>query len=75
MGYAILLTPRGQAGPYPYAKVVDVTIRNNIIHNMCSGVSMLNTDNIGESLNLTNILIHNNFFYNLTTRHVNYHSL
>lgn len=66
-GYAILLTPRGQAGPEPYALVAHITIRNNIFHSMCSGISMLNFDNYGGSLNATNILVHNNLFYNLTS--------
>lgn len=65
-GAAILLTVRGEGGGSPQAEVSDITIRNNIIRNAGSGISLSGHDDQSSSQKSKRINISNNLFENIS---------
>ncbi|MEO6190929.1 MAG: T9SS type A sorting domain-containing protein, partial [Saprospiraceae bacterium] len=61
-GYAILLTVRSEGGASPQADVSDITISNNIIKHVGSGISLSGRDSPSPSLQSKRIQIVNNLF-------------
>ena len=59
-GFAIMLTPRNQNGTAPWSVVQQVTITNNIIRHVASGIDVLGADDINPSQTTNGILISNN---------------
>lgn len=66
VGFAIVITPRGQAGAMPWATVADVTIRYNIIRRSGAGIEIAGGDNTGPSDTSQRISIRDNFFDDIT---------
>ncbi len=61
-GYAILFTPRNQDGNCPWCTVQHVQFTNNLVRHVGSGINMLGTDNNHPSGVLTDVLVRNNLF-------------
>ena len=59
-GFSLLITPRNQDNTAPWTIVQDLTITNNLMTNLGSGINILGSDNINVSLPTTRILIRNN---------------
>jgi len=57
-GFAILFTPRG--GAAPWTTVADITLRNNIIRHVGSGISLLGMDDGHVSQRVQRLVISNN---------------
>jgi hypothetical protein len=66
-GYAVLFTPRNQGGTAPWSVVQQVRFTNNIVRHVASAFQILGTDNEQVSRPLTNILIRNNLFVDIST--------
>jgi len=64
-GYAILLTIRTEDNKASQAEVSDITIRNNIIKNCGSGISLSGKDDGGKGNRSKRITIVNNLFDNI----------
>jgi hypothetical protein len=66
-GFAIMLTPRNQNGTAPWAVVQQVTISNNLIRHVASGIDVLGTDDINPSRATNGIAITNNLLIDVST--------
>ena len=66
-GFAIVLTPRNQNGTAPWSVVQQVTITNNIIRHVASGIDVLGTDDIHPSRATNAIAITNNLLLDVST--------
>ena len=64
-GFAIQLTPRNQGGANPWARVTDVTFKNNEIRNVAAGINILGTDDLQPSGKAERIAIRGNTIKNL----------
>jgi hypothetical protein len=62
VGFAILLTVRGEAGTAPWSVVEDVTFTNNIVRHAAGGIQMLALDDHGPTQRAQRLLIRNNLF-------------
>jgi hypothetical protein len=62
VGFAILLTVRGENGQAPWAAVQDVTFQYNIVKNSDHGLNMLAYDDSGTSQQTSRILIAQNYW-------------
>ncbi len=60
VGFAILFTPRGEAGVAPWATAQDVTFTNNILRHSGSGINIAGADSNSTSQPSHRILIRNN---------------
>src|SRR6185295_8394495 len=61
-GFAILLTPRNQNGGAPWSAVQDVTLTNNVVRNVGSGINILGSDDGHPSQQTRGVAIRNNLF-------------
>lgn len=59
-GFALLVTPRNQDGSAPWSVTSDIAFSQNILMNVGSGITILGTDDEGQSLETKRILISNN---------------
>jgi hypothetical protein len=62
VGFAILLTVRGENGTAPWAAVQDVTFQHNIIKNSDHGLNILAYDDAGPSQQTSRILVAQNYW-------------
>jgi len=62
IGYAIVMTPRNQGGTAPWSVVRDVEFTNNIVRHVAGGINILGQDYVYPSQPLTNVIIRNNLF-------------
>lgn len=62
VGFAIVLTPRGENGKAPWATVEDLTFVDNIVRHTASGVNTLGIDDGGPAQVAKRLLIQNNLF-------------
>jgi hypothetical protein len=62
VGFAILLTVRGEDGEAPWSAVQDVTFQHNIIKNSDHGLNMSAYDDSGPSQQTSRILIAQNYW-------------
>ncbi len=65
IGFAILFTPRNQAGTAPWSVVRDIEFTNNILRHVASAINILGQDDIHPSGQTKNIRIHNNLVYDV----------
>jgi hypothetical protein len=61
-GPAFVLTPRGEGGTQPWAAVQDITITNNLIHDVGEGMNILSQDDTSPSELTQRIVLANNLF-------------
>lgn len=66
-GFAIMLTPRNQNGTAPWTVVQQVTITNNIILHVASGIDVLGADDVNPSQVTNGIVITNNLMLDIST--------
>jgi regulation of enolase protein 1 (concanavalin A-like superfamily) len=64
-GHALLFTVRNQDGNCPTCTVQDITLRNNIVRNAPTAVSILGTDDLNTSGYTGDLLFTNNLFDNI----------
>jgi hypothetical protein len=67
VGFAIVLTPRGDQSGGPWVVVQNVTLTNNLISHTAQGINLLGSDDASTSRVTRNILIQNNAFEDLGT--------
>lgn len=65
VGYAILLTPRNQAGKAPWVTVDNVTIRRNVIRHAGGGMQIVGEDDNDGSGIARRITVVDNVFYDI----------
>jgi hypothetical protein len=68
VGFAILLTPRGDQSGGPWVAVRDVTFSNNVVAHTAQGMNLLGSDDSSTSQVIQNILIQNNLFDDVASR-------
>ena len=66
-GFAIMLTPRNQNGTAPWSVVQQVTISNNLIRHVASGIEVLGNDDVNPSRATNAIAITNNVMLDVST--------
>jgi len=59
-GFSVLITPRNQYDKAPWTVTKDITMTNNVLTNLGSGINILGTDDINTSQRTERILIKNN---------------
>jgi len=64
-GYAIVFTPRGQAGACNWCVVENVTFQYNIVRRVAAGFNILGFDNTSPTGQTRNLVIRHNLFYEL----------
>lgn len=62
VGYAIVLTPRGEAGRAPWSVVRDVTFQNNVVRNFKNGITLLGSDYQSPTERTERVTFRNNLF-------------
>jgi hypothetical protein len=65
-GYAIVLTPRNQDHSAPWSAVQHVAITNNVVQHVAGGINILGIDDQAVSQPLTDVLVANNLFLDLS---------
>lgn len=68
VGYAVLLTVRGDNGKTPWNTLQNITFTNNVVKNSEQGLQLLGLDDGGASVRASGLLIRNNLFENITSR-------
>jgi hypothetical protein len=65
-GYAVVLTPRNQYGGAPWSVVQHVQFTNNVVRHVAAVFDILGTDNLQKSQPLTDVVIRNNLFVDVS---------
>lgn len=66
-GFAIMMTPRNQNGTAPWSVVQQVTISNNLIRHVASGIEVLGMDDVHPSRATNSVTITNNVMLDVST--------
>jgi Carbohydrate binding module (family 6) len=66
VGYAVMLTPRNQDGRAPWSTVQHIRFTNNVVRHVAAVFDMLGTDNLHPSQPLTDVVIRNNLFVDVS---------